>query len=237
MSSNEVTAKAMLFDMDGTLLDSTPAVLAVWTHFASEYNLDLSEVLRTSHGVRTVDNMKRWCGISDEAELQAATELFETMIVTEAKRLQDAGERGLEILPGVQDFLETLRGLTYPAWAIVTSATGKYASAALPTAGIVAPPHLITADDVTRGKPFPEPYLKGAELVNVDIKDCIVVEDAPSGIRSGVASGARVLAVCTSHARKEIENLGATWIVEDLSRVTASGADGHFTLVIDTSSS
>ena len=111
-----------------------------------------------------------------------------------------------------------MRTSSAPLWAIVTSATLTYAGAALPTAGIDAPPHLITANDVPKGKPHPDPYLIGAEKINADVKESIVVEDAPSGIKSGVAAGSRVLAVCTSHERAEIEGLGATWIVTDLSK-------------------
>jgi HAD superfamily hydrolase (TIGR01509 family) len=77
---------------------------------------------------------------------------------------------------------------------------------------------LITADDVKKGKPFPEPYLTGASRIDKSIERCIVFEDAPSGIKSGVASGAKVLAVCTSHERHEIEGYGATWIVDDLTK-------------------
>lgn len=147
-----------------------------------------------------------------------------------------------------------LRTSPKPTWAIVTSATTLYASAALPTAGIAPPRNVITANHVTKGKPHPEPYLSGAKELDIDIKDCtltslrsllpgfavvgggkvvglrehssgqglisigIVFEDAPSGIKSGVASGARVLAVCTSHKRAELEGLGAEWIVTDLTK-------------------
>ncbi len=103
-------------------------------------------------------------------------------------------------------------------WAIVTSATNKYASRALSTSGIPPYPALVTADDVVLGKPDPEPYLAGAKKLRMDPARCIVVEDAPTGIKSGVASGAKVLAVCTSHTREELEGLGAEWIVEDLTK-------------------
>lgn len=103
-------------------------------------------------------------------------------------------------------------------WAIVTSATNKYASRALSTSSIPAYPALVTADDVVRGKPNPEPYLAGAKKLGLDAASCIVVEDAPTGIKSGVACGAKVLAVCTSHTREELEGLGAEWIVEDLTK-------------------
>ncbi|WWC66172.1 uncharacterized protein I206_100073 [Kwoniella pini CBS 10737] len=233
--SNIKTAdvRALLFDMDGTLLDSTPAVNATWAYFAREYDLDLHEVLRTSHGVRTIDNMKNWCGITDPIELRDAVELFEGMIVKEAQDLQAAGKDGLIALPNVLNLLNKLNTSPIPVWAIVTSATNTYASAALPTAGIPKTPKLITADDVTKGKPHPEPYLTGAKALDVDVKDCIVVEDAPSGVRSGVASGAKVLATCTSHTREQLQNLGAEWIVTDLSKVSFEVKDGRVQLQID----
>ncbi|WWD17644.1 hypothetical protein CI109_102085 [Kwoniella shandongensis] len=228
-----VDVRALLFDMDGTLLDSTPAVEATWQYFAKEYDLDLHNVLRTSHGVRTVDNLRNWCGIEDPVELRDKTEMFETMIITEAKELQAAGKDGLVSLPGVIDILHKLNTSSIPLWAIVTSATNVYASAALPTAGIPQPPKLITGDDVSNGKPHPEPYIVGAKALDIDVKDTIVVEDAPSGVRSGVASGARVIATCTSHTREQLQGLGATWIVTDLSKITVELLDGRVKLVID----
>lgn len=97
-------------------------------------------------------------------------------------------------------------------------ATNVYASSALSTANVPMPAHIITADSVSKGKPDPEPYLSGAKRLELSADQCIVFEDAPSGIKSGVASGARVLAVCTSHKREELEGLGARWIVADLTK-------------------
>ena len=125
-----------------------------------------------SHGVRTQDNLRKWCGITDEAELKAATEMFESMIVTEAQRLQAEGKTGLVVLPGVLDMIAALQPSMWPMWAIVTSATRIYASRALPTAGIPHPPEFITADDVKKGKPDPEPYLLGAERIGVEPTEC-----------------------------------------------------------------
>jgi len=232
-STTTVTATAMLFDMDGTLLDSTAAVEATWEFYAKKYNLNVQEVLKTSHGVRTVDNLKRWCGHTDGPELEEAAKAFESMIVTEAQRLQSEGKTGLVLLPGVHELLSTLETSPKPVWTIVTSATTIYASAALPTAGVPDPPHLITAEAVSKGKPYPDPYLAGAAALGVPVEECIVVEDAPSGVKSGVAAKARVLAVCTSHDRGDLQGLGASWIVTDLSKVRGSLVQGKVSLEID----
>lgn len=112
-------------------------------------------------------------------------------------------------------------------------ASRAFATTALSTAGLIPPTHLLTADDCTFGKPHPEPYLKGAALLSADIKNCLVIEDAPAGIRSGVSAGARVLAVCTSHERSKLEGLGAVAVVRDLSGVEVQWAgDGRMRVVV-----
>ena len=98
-------------------------------------------------------------------------------------------------------------------------ATLVYASNALKTAAITPPEHLLTANDCTHGKPHPEPYLNGAKMLTKNVTHCLVVEDAPSGIKSGLAAGATVLAVCTSHKKAELEGLGAHYLVENLESV------------------
>lgn len=90
---------------------------------------------------------------------------------------------------------------------------------ALEACGIHPPKHIVAAEDCTKGKPHPEPYLKGAQLLSKDVTKCLVLEDAPSGIKSGKAAGAKVLAVCTSHKRADLEGLGADYIVENLNQV------------------
>ena len=231
MTISTVNADGLLFDMDGTLLDSTPGVLVTWEVYAKEHDLDLVEVLKTSHGVRTEDNLKNFCKIKDE-DLKTEIARFENMILNEGARLKKEGKQGLEILPGVKTLLGSI---PQENWTIVTSATIHYAEPALELAEVPKPPHIVTAGDVKKGKPHPEPYLTGAEKISKDIKTCIVFEDAPSGIRSGVASGARVLAVCTSHTREQVQGYGATWVVDDLTKVKARVVDGSLELEIDES--
>lgn len=117
-------------------------------------------------------------------------------------------------------------------WAIImslsdalVSATSAFAASALETSGLQPPKHLLTAEDCINGKPHPEPFLKGAQMISRDITKCLVIEDAPSGIKSGKAAGATVLAVCTSYKRSELENAGADYIVTNLDSIQVSLAE------------
>jgi len=214
---------AVLFDMDGTLVESTPAVVGAWETFQKSYpHLDLTEVLKNSHGIRTIENLRNFCKITHEEHLAAEVVRFEAEIVTSGERLKAQGKGGIKKLPGVESLIsEVDAGDGRQKWAIATSATRAYATAALGIAEIPIPDAYVTAEDVEVGKPFPDPYLLAARLCGVAPSRCLVVEDAPNGIRSGKSAGAKVIALVTSHSRKEVEDAGPDWIVPDLSWVTA----------------
>ncbi|KZT62081.1 HAD-like protein [Calocera cornea HHB12733] len=210
---------AVLFDMDGTLVESTPAVVGAWETFQKSYpHLDLTEVLQNSHGIRTIENLRNYCKISHEEHLAAEVVRFEAEIVRNGERLKAEGKGGIKRLPGVEALISQVEnGDEKQKWAIATSATRVYASAALQIADITPPDAFVTAEDVSVGKPFPDPYLLAARLVGVAPHRCLVVEDAPNGIRSGKSAGAKVIALVTSHTRKEVEEAEPDWIVPDLS--------------------
>lgn len=177
-----MTHRAALFDMDGTLVDSTAAVEVVWTELADRYGLDAAEILSVAHGVRAVDTMRRFVPEDEVAEAVAILE-----------------ERELGMMDGVVEVpgaIEHLRALGIP-YAIVTSAAPALAHARLAAAGIPLPEVLITAVDVTQGKPSPEGYLLAAQRLGVPIVDCVVYEDAEAGILAGLAAGADVVVVGT----------------------------------------
>ncbi|KAH8112541.1 HAD-like protein [Phellopilus nigrolimitatus] len=142
-----------------------------------------------------------------EADIEAAWE-------TEA----DVVDRSIRILPGVKDMIECIPDGRY---AVATSGAKTYAYGAMTRVGITPPPVTITADDkrLKAGKPAPDPFLLAASCLGFDAKNCVVFEDSPSGIRAGVASGATVIAVCTSHERAKIEGCGAHFVVEDMRSV------------------
>ncbi|WVN85404.1 uncharacterized protein L203_100550 [Cryptococcus depauperatus CBS 7841] len=206
-----INVDSVLFDMDGTLIKST------------------------AHGMRTIDVLKKWCKITDPEVLASEVVRFETAILESAEAMaQSSGQAGIVVLPGVSKLLADLgadaaeKRNGEEKWAICTSSTYFYAGKAIPIAGLPIPKVFVTADSVTRGKPFPDPYLLGASR-------SIVVEDAPTGIRSGKASGALVLATCTSHDREELEKERPDFLVEDLSHVQASwdSTTNTFNLIIE----
>ncbi|KLO20008.1 HAD-like protein [Schizopora paradoxa] len=225
-----ITVDAILFDMDGTLIDSTPGVLKAWATFANDYGLDADTVAHATHGRRLYDTLKEYCNIQDEDKLHEEIKRFE----------QEVLDGGPVPLAGAIPLLTTLNTLTEPApsrWTIVTSASNFYAPQVLARASIPLPSStgIITSNDVARGKPHPDPYLAGARACNVDPHACLVVEDAPSGVRSGHAAGSKVVAVCTSHSRQAMVDASPDFVISDLTKMSVACIDGKFQVTLDTS--
>ena len=178
--------RAFLFDMDGTLLNSIAAAERVWAAWARRHGLDVEAFLGTIHGVRAIDTINRQAlpGVDAQAEARGITEA----------EIEDV--EGVLAIPGAVAFLQSL-----PAhrWAVVTSAPKALALRRMHAAGLVPPAVMITAEDVTSGKPDPACYLLGAQRLGVPIGECLVFEDAPVGIRAGEAAGADVLVVTSAH--------------------------------------
>ncbi|KAL4249102.1 HAD-like Sugar Phosphate Phosphatase [Abortiporus biennis] len=234
MPSTTLTFDAILFDMDGTLVDSTEGVVGAWNEFAKMYpTIDVHNILSSAHGVRTVDNLRIYCGITDPEELEREALRFEEAIVTSASA---GGGRGIVALPGVKEIMNSIGEagkLPNASWALCTSATRAYATKALAAAGVPTPDIFVASEDVKKGKPAPDPYLLGAKLLGVDPTKCLVVEDAPSGVRSGNAAGCKTLGLITSHTKQQVEEAKPTWIVENLSKVSMKKVDGGIEVVIN----
>ncbi|BDI23334.1 HAD-IA family hydrolase [Herbiconiux sp. L3-i23] len=177
-----LTARALLFDMDGTLVDSTVAVERIWSLFADRFGLDRRELLDAVHGVRMIDSVRRFVPVGTDADAVSA-ELA-------ARELEDFD--GVVAVSGAAEFLAALPS---DRIAVVTSASAELASIRLGAAGIAQPEVFVTADTVERGKPDPEPFLAAAAALGVDPRDCLVFEDAEAGITAGLAAGARVVVV------------------------------------------
>ncbi|SJL01772.1 uncharacterized protein ARMOST_05095 [Armillaria ostoyae] len=240
MPSTTFHVDAVLFDMDGTLVDSTAGVEGAWEVFRQTYpSIDIHEVLSSAHGVRTVDNLRIHCGVTDPDELEIEAERFETAIVTSAAA---NGKQGIVLLPGVaRNFAEITPGhkLPNPSWAICTSATRKYATAALGIAGVTIPDVLVVAEDVEKGKPAPDPYVLGAKKCGVKPENCedlrvdragsnpnfilqgVVFEDTPAGIRSGKAAGCKTIGFLTTHSKELMEAVQPDFLIPNMDRLVA----------------
>jgi len=207
----ERTFDAVLFDNDGTLVDSTAAVSRAWARWAEE------------HGVR-LDSLDDWHGVPAAAIIaQIAPELDQAAALARIVDIEVADVTDVAILPGARQALEAVGDRA----AIATSGTRDLALARLGAVGIVVPASLVTADDVRRGKPDPEPYLLAAARVGADPARCLVVEDAPSGLASARAAGCATIAVTTTYAA---EVLDADLVVGDLSQVRFLSTDDGITV-------
>jgi sugar-phosphatase len=204
-----ILCRGLLFDMDGVLVDSTPAVARVWAAWAKQHRLEPEAIVKMAHGRPSIATIKELLPEADHAAEDR-----------EVERLEIADIDDVVALPGARHVLRTI-----PAgrFAVVTSATRALAEVRLRAAGFsIAPAQIITASDVSRGKPDPEPYRKGAEWLKLSPADCVVVEDAPAGIRSGKAAGTRVIALRTTTTDDELLEAGADWIVDSCEAITTA---------------
>lgn len=199
----KIQCEGILFDLDGVLVDSTPAVARVWSWWAEKYGFDAEETVRKAHGRPSIATIRELLPNGDAEEENREVE---------RREIEDVD--GVIPLPGA---MELLQELPLDRWAIVTSCTKRLAYVRLRAAGLPEPKFIVTSDDITHGKPDPEPYVKGAKALSFQAKDCIVIEDAPAGIRSGKGSGARVVALQTTERNELLQAAGANFIVKDCS--------------------
>jgi len=340
----ELVVDAILFDMDGTLVDSIAAVESAWGAVAQALNRDPQEVIDATHGRRAIDNLKDLkphLRRMSNVEMEPHVEAFETEILRQADHFQnevrsrrssmasskrqsretsrknsmiingtdhkprrksslaqsitadgvssrmaslglkpltqapvngqgvqedpnssnidedvfdddddddddeintddevvdvsDLTDKSVKILPGVRKLIDSLPEGRY---AVATSGAKTYCYGALKRVGITPPKVTITADDprLKNGKPFPDPFILAAECLGFQTENCLVIEDSPSGIKAGVASGAKTIAVCTSHPHEKISDCGAHWLVPtlELVKVEVRDSDGKLRIYVD----
>jgi mannitol-1-/sugar-/sorbitol-6-phosphatase len=207
----KVETKGLLFDMDGVLISSIGSVERCWRRWAAIYGVPNAESYEVPHGMRAIDIVRM---------LRPDIDAEEGLRVIEDMEVEDTGD--LRVLPGVKKLLEELPP---ERWAIVTSCTRRLLLGRLAAAGLPVPSRIISGDMVERGKPDPEPYRRGAALLGFAPEDCVVVEDAPSGVGAGIAAGCRVLGVLGTHSAEELRR--ADWVAESLDSVSVVvGEDG-----------
>jgi sugar-phosphatase len=203
----------VLFDLDGVLVDSTPAVARAWTKWAKKHGFDPDPVVRKAHGRPSIATIRE---LLPDSDVEAEDRQMQHWEITDLD--------GVVPLPGA---LRLLQALPPERWTIVTSCTRPLAVARIRAAGLPLPLQMVTSSDIHNGKPHPEPYLKGAMRLGLAAPDCVVVEDAPAGIRAGKAAGSPVLALRTTESDSELSTAGADWIVGNLDSLCLNAASGN----------
>jgi sugar-phosphatase len=198
-----LSCEAVLFDMDGTLVDSHVCVEITWRRWAARHSLDADALLRIAHGRQNHETVRLMAPHLETPEELAA------LVAAE----EDCRE-GIVEVPGARELLDRL---PLDRWAVVTSAWHRLATIRLECAGLPVPPLLVTAELVARGKPHPDGYLLAATRLGVDPARCVVVEDAPPGIDAARAAGMRVIGIATTFSRAQ---LGCSPCIDDLRAVT-----------------
>ena len=178
--------KGFLFDLDGTLVDSLPVVERAWSNWAKNRDLDPAVVLDFIHGKQAITSLRHFMPGESEEAIQQQFSLLE--------KVEAEDTDGISALPGAVQLLERLEALSVP-WAIVTSGSVPVARARHAAGELATPEIFITAELVAKGKPNPDPYLLGAQRLGLKPEECVVVEDAPAGVLSGLAAGCKVIAV------------------------------------------
>jgi sugar-phosphatase len=194
---------AILFDLDGVLVDSTGAVDREWRAWARRKGVDGDAVMAIAHGVRTLEVIQR---VAPHLDAEAE--------VRELESREANHQEGVTVMPGA---VELVRSIPEGRWGVVTSGTRLLASARLRFCGLPVPKVLVTADDVAHGKPHPEPYLKGAELLGFDPADCLVIEDAPAGIQAARAGGMKVIGITSTYKAGALER--ADFVIGKLGQI------------------
>jgi sugar-phosphatase len=209
------SCSAILFDLDGVLVDSTRAVDREWRDWARRKGVDGDAVMAIAHGVRTIEVIRR---VAPHLEAEAE--------VLELESREANHQEGVSVMPGA---VALVGSIPEGRWGVVTSGTRLLASARLRFCGLPVPKVLVTADDVEHGKPHPEPYLKGAERLGFKPDDCLVIEDAPAGIRAGRAGGMKVVGITSTYAASKLGEADA--VVTGLAQIQVA-SDGASQLSI-----
>jgi mannitol-1-/sugar-/sorbitol-6-phosphatase len=204
-----LSCAAILFDLDGVLVDSTKAVEREWRDWAALKGVDGDAIVAIAHGVRSIEVIRRAAPHLDAEAEASALENHEAH-----------DHRGVSCMPGS---LELVRSIPEGRWGVVTSGSRLLATSRLPFCGLPVPDVLVTSDDVINGKPHPEPYLKGAARLGFSPTDCVVVEDAPAGIEAARAAGMTVIGMASTYRADVLVHANA--VVTQLAQIVVS-ADG-----------
>jgi mannitol-1-/sugar-/sorbitol-6-phosphatase len=210
-----LSCAAVLFDLDGVLVDSTRSVSRQYRLWASKTNLDPRVVEDIPHGVRSIDVVRQ---LAPHLDPEAEVKRIEKM---------EAEDRDVLVMAGAADLLKSI---PEDRWCVVTSGTRYLATSRLKYANLPIPRVMVSADDVSKGKPDPEPYLTGAKLLGMNASDCLVIEDAPAGILAAHAGGMRVIGITSTYPAAALQ---AEIVVQNLAQIKVTSRDGGQTLTVN----
>ena len=203
--------EAILFDLDGVLVDSTAVVVRTWRDWAQDRGLDAERILEVAHGRRAAEVVQLFAPNLDAD--------------SEARELERIEAKDLDGVLEIEGARELLSSLPTDGWTVVTSGTRVLASSRMEHVGLPLPERFVSADDVENGKPHPEAYLKGAEVLGLRPEACVVIEDAPSGVSSAKSAGMRVIAVGTTYREDDLREADA--VVSSLTHIQATPRPEH----------
>jgi mannitol-1-/sugar-/sorbitol-6-phosphatase len=186
---------AILFDLDGVLCDSTRQVDREWREWAARKGVDGDAVVAIAHGVRTIEVIRR---VAPHLDAEAEADAIENH--------EASDQTGVVVMPGAVELVKTI---PLGRWGVVTSGSRLLATNRLRHCGLPVPEVLVTSDDVTNGKPHPEPYLQGAERIGAVPAECLVIEDAPAGIQSARAGGMKVIGMASTYGAEKLKEADA----------------------------
>lgn len=207
---------AILFDLDGVLCDSTRQVDREWREWAARKGVDGDAVMAIAHGVRTIEVIRR---VAPQLDAEAEADAIESH--------EAVDQTGVVVMPGAIELVKTIPS---GRWGVVTSGSRLLATNRLRHCGLPVPEVLVTSDDVTNGKPHPEPYLQGAKRMGVAPAECLVIEDAPAGIQSARAGGMKVIGMASTYEAEKLRE--ADTVVMGFGRIRVS-SNGTGRLVVE----
>lgn len=210
-----IECDALLFDLDGVLLDSTECIRNTWKIWGEKRGIPFDKIMAVAHGRRAVETIQivaPHLDAEEEAKPLSAWEAVST--------------EGVYVIEGA---IPLVSSLPLDGWAVVTSGTSGIARARLKTTGLPIPGIMITAEDVVNGKPDPEPYLAASERMHIPAERCVVIEDSPAGIEAAHRAGMRAVAVAFTHPSRELAQ--ADVIAEKISDIQiANGTERRFAI-------
>ena len=198
-------------------MDSTGSVTRQWQMWAEEQNIDPQRVVEIAHGVRTIEIIRTLA-----PHLDAATE------VARIEKREASDHQGVAVVPGAANLL---KAIPESRWCVVTSGTRYLATSRLKLANLPTPKVLIAADDVSKGKPDPEPYLMGAKLLGMNPAECLVIEDAPAGIRAAHAGGMKAIGITSTYPASELQEADA--VVQKLAQIKVRSVGQNLTVNVE----